>query len=171
MTEPMRMPTRLRRGALALLAGCAMLACAGLAATGARAACMPAMFGANTIAIEQFELVSRASGRETDRVELPIIGAGARCLAMRAFPDAGLLFIEWHEGSPGTATIVHRESLLAFAAGDGGLKPLRQWLLRSGQQGRAGTVRESDRSYRLVPTADGVRVEVNGPEIEHVDGR
>jgi len=164
-------PMRLRKSALCLLAGGAMAAGVGLVATGAHAACAPAAFGANTITIEQFELVSRAGGRETDRVELPIIGSGARCLATRAYPDSGLLFIEWHEGSPGTSAIVHRESLLAFAAVDGSLRPLRQWLLRSGQQGRTGAVRESDRNYRLIATADGVRVEVNGPEIEHIDGQ
>ncbi len=68
----------LRTSALCLLGWGAMLAGAGLAAAGAHAACAPAAFGANTITIEQFELVSRAGGRETDRVELPIIGSGAR---------------------------------------------------------------------------------------------
>lgn len=159
-----------RRMAAGLCAGMTMLS-AGLAAGPARADCAAMTVGAAGLAVEDFVLVSRTAGRVTASLDLPVLGAGARCLAARAFPDLGLLFMEWHEGEAGTSVIVDRASLLAIAAAGGELRLLQSWLLRSGRQDRAGAVRESARSYRLVPGPDGIRVELAGPEVGFIEGQ
>jgi|GEM_PF-7016797 len=138
---------------------------AGLLLTAAPAAadCEAIELDGIRISFEQYELVAHRDGREVARHELPVVGSAFRCIELMAFPNQGLLFVEWFGGAAGTSVIIRELSLLAFAVRDGKVMPLRGWLLHRGSSDEDDIANDSHRSYRLIPTDYGdVIVELTG---------